>query len=1014
MSTHSLGNSTPTTGVLSVPYEIIGPNPINNYLSMTAPCLLTTTTHMTKGDEPLQMAQQSKKKRSEDDAAQIPPDSGSKPIQLQRRRVWRACESCRRKKIKCDGCEPTCSQCSASGSQCTWLQTKDRAALSRHYVQELEARLLHMESLYTQIAPVLNQIAPSGDNFSLPPGSVTLPPEIAAPATEILRSIVPGDPQQMSSIPVKVEDDVSESLGQLALDEYGHMRWIGGSSTMSLIQSFKAVTTSPLNRISPIEEDPRASGPSANKLYFPASVFFGKVRALPGPEEVEYPERDLADKLVNAYFARFHFLMPVIDKPGFLQQYHNIMNNIHDHTLIRTETAFISLVFAVFACAANLVQDDRLFMSGRTDEGGMGMVYYERSLVLQYISHANTQPAHVQCFILLSSFLCSINCLPQAWILVGQAVRTGQDLGLHRSPRRLVISPIEKETRRKIWWGVYTLDRMLALALGRPLGINDSDCDVEYPLDVDDDNLPEYFSGAIMAQNNVSLITGIIALVKLYQIGGRVLRDVYAIDNCKDHLEPDRKAELQRTVESLDNELTQWCDGLPDVFKSQSQTDQQVSMGAVLCSHYYSVLTTLHRNMLPVRRDQPVAAPKSTVKAVHSARSCIRLAPSMKHVVPPSHHLAFFIQHLFSSAVILLLYAMHSPEPRAASAAMDEAKSTLSALESWEGQWPGARKCRELLMELAKTASEAIAQVQAGGQPQPAHESNIPISVAPSTIASPGMHERQRSLSGASPSSVAGRALKGAGRTRRTQSREPGTSRRMAAVSPYRVDTTSRARSSSRRRGQNEDIERPGGSMPYFHNLSSPTTGSNHSSPASVNLPSPIATVNDGQEASPTLASAQTTHSFSYGSPGMSSAQIPSPRYDSFEFGTLNNFQGPSQPWSGQVDIYSPSDNIMYGGSNGVYPSSLEGYSTFDSSNDLNGGLTGLSSTPPGALFDAPGLPFRGLEFIRNYSSGGYSAGDNFMGEESLWQSYDPTAFNYHPDLPFTLGDPDIHATGSS
>lgn len=351
-----------------------------------------------------------------------------------------------------------------------------------------------------------------------------------------------------------------------------------------------------------------------------------------------------------------------------------------------------------------------------------------------------------------------------------------------------MVSPIEKETRRKIWWGVYTLDRMLAVALGRPLGINDSDCDVEYPLDVDDDKLPEYFSGAPMSQNPMSLMTGIIALIKLYEIGGRVLRDVYAIENCKDHLEPERKADLQRMVESLDNELTQWCDDLPAVFKSQSNTDEQVSMGAVLCSHYYSLLTTLHRNMLPVKRDQPVA-PKSTVKAVSSARSCIRLAPSMKNVVPPSHHLAFFIQHLFSSAVILLLYAMHSTEPRAASAAMEEARSTLWALESWEGQWPGARKCRELLVELTNTASEAIAQAHAAQQQ--ANETGIPIS-ALSTA--PGMHERQRSITGATPSSVAGRALKGASRTRRPQSREPGntsrTSRRLA-VSPYRVDSKS-------------------------------------------------------------------------------------------------------------------------------------------------------------------------------------------------------------------------------
>jgi hypothetical protein len=336
---------------------------------------------------------------------------------------------------------------------------------------------------------------------------------------------------------------------------------------------------------------------------------------------------------------------------------------------------------------------------------------------------------------------------------------------------------VEKETRRKIWWGVYTLDRMLALALGRPLGINDSDCDVELPVDVEDQHLCEYFSGASMAQKQPSLMMGTVALIKLYEIGGRVLRQVYALEICKDHLEPERKAGLQRTVESLDAELIKWCDELPSVFKSPSETEEQVSMGAVLCSHYYSVLTTLHRNLLPVKADQLVTA-KSTVKAVSSARSCIRLAPSMKHVVPPSHHLAFFIQHLFSSAVIVLLYAMHASEQRASSAAMDEAKSTLVALESWEGQWPGAKKCKELLIDLINTATEAIAQ---GTRDKPSAGS-APSSTSPA-------HERRRSVTigtvttGPAP----GRVVKG--RPRRNQSRDQGTpNRRLAAVSPYRVD----------------------------------------------------------------------------------------------------------------------------------------------------------------------------------------------------------------------------------
>ena len=84
---------------------------------------------------------------------------------------------------------------------------------------------------------------------------------------------------------------------------------------------------------------------------------------------------------VDAYFARFHFLMPIIDKPSFLRQYNTVMNNTQDLHLVRAETAFISLVFAVFACAANLVQDPRLSTSERLDDGGMGMVYYERCVL---------------------------------------------------------------------------------------------------------------------------------------------------------------------------------------------------------------------------------------------------------------------------------------------------------------------------------------------------------------------------------------------------------------------------------------------------------------------------------------------------------------------------------------------------------------------------------------------------------------------------------------------------------
>lgn len=178
------------------------------------------------------------------------------------------------------------------------------------YVQELEARLLHMEALFQQVAPILEQVSQSGAidlsglaQAAAASGSSATPSLIQSmleKAQELPNQTVKDNGSESgTNTPMKIEDDMSESFGQLALDEHGHMRWIGSSSTMSLIQSFRTLTTSPLHRVSPMEEDPLAPGPSVNKLYFPASVFFGKVRALPAPEEVEYPERDLADKLVS-------------------------------------------------------------------------------------------------------------------------------------------------------------------------------------------------------------------------------------------------------------------------------------------------------------------------------------------------------------------------------------------------------------------------------------------------------------------------------------------------------------------------------------------------------------------------------------------------------------------------------------------------------------------------------------------------------------------------------------------
>jgi hypothetical protein len=49
-------------------------------------------------------------------------------------------------------------------------------------------------------------------------------------------------------------------------------------------------------------------------------------------------------------------------------------------------------------------------------------------------------------------------------------------LQLHKKPAP---PPADIELRNRTWWTIYNLDRSLAAAIGRPLGIADSDIDAD-------------------------------------------------------------------------------------------------------------------------------------------------------------------------------------------------------------------------------------------------------------------------------------------------------------------------------------------------------------------------------------------------------------------------------------------------------------------------------------------------------------------------------------------------------
>ena len=196
----------------------------------------------------------------------------------------------------------------------------------------------------------------------------------------------------------------------------------------------------------------------------------------------------------------------------------------HDVNIVRAQTPFIAVVFAVFACASRIVDDPRL--SGQ-DDVGLGMVFYERyamrmkdqyhlltATIPQRIDSSLHQPSidpNRSCAMHCSPFFLPLRSkLPPAGLVacgpgssyvpgprpscksrLHRATHDTHCFLIKRTTRLVNMTPVEKQVRRKVFWSVYSLDRMLAMTLGRPLGIEDSDCDAELPFEFDDDDLEE-------------------------------------------------------------------------------------------------------------------------------------------------------------------------------------------------------------------------------------------------------------------------------------------------------------------------------------------------------------------------------------------------------------------------------------------------------------------------------------------------------------------------------------------
>lgn len=555
-------------------------------------------------------------------AAQMFPDSAmllDDPNDAKRRRIARACDMCRKKKIKCDGKMPACTHCLNYKTECIFTQVEKKRAAPKgaKYIEGLENRLNRMEHLLrlsglmdeddddlgalekklmerntksrqasmavtsTPTSPSQATSAPSAtDGADMTPQSSMTSPNPAAK-----------DDKRKSATPAAVAEDdkrqdqeevaeLSEMMCSLVTNNYGETRFFGSSSGFSIFSpkgiswvNSKTGDTSFQRTISDVSIDDHKWTnwkPEVFRDLFQRPVF----RPLPSKNETL--------SLLQDFFENFNCIFPLFHQPTFMHLVERQYSPDPYHGSGWWASLNIALAISHrLRVMSNLVPQDEDDKAWGYLKNAMG-VYSELTM-------RNTDLLSVQALLGMALFMQGTPNPQPTFLLISAAMRLAHTIGLHKRGTGFNLNPIEIEQRKRVFWIAYMLDKDLCLRAGRPPAQDDDDMNVELPDADPADNI-----GNIPLADGKGKMNLFRVMAEFTTIESEVYKRLYSVQASKQS-----EGELLTTIGELDAKLEEWKDKIPIDFRPEHEIKAShtplILHVVVLHLTYYNCLTTVHR-----------------------------------------------------------------------------------------------------------------------------------------------------------------------------------------------------------------------------------------------------------------------------------------------------------------------------------------------------------------------------------------------------------------------------------
>lgn len=167
--------------------------------------------------------------------------------------------------------------------------------------------------------------------------------------------------------------------------------------------------------------------------------------ANPPDQCARIPPRLFTDRCVNVYFQEWAPLFPVLHKPTFLRIYEEF---IADPEKVKSnhKLAQVYLVFSIAALAGDFPDKEEIAACEAEWQKALDSVCMDNTVIT------------LQCLILALMY-CTVRAdYKRLQHYKGIAVGLSHRLGLHQSQKRFSFGALTIETRKKVFWTLYTID----------------------------------------------------------------------------------------------------------------------------------------------------------------------------------------------------------------------------------------------------------------------------------------------------------------------------------------------------------------------------------------------------------------------------------------------------------------------------------------------------------------------------------------------------------------------------